>query len=323
LVRGGACSGVACAATPATDPGQDWISFAGHVTGSFSITRELTWPAAGSELFCLWLTPAAGGVSDPIAQTVTFRAPTGAIAATVNPVAGRSGGDAQVLVTGTSEASRAVFAAVQSLAVACAPTYTGDPGAPLSLLGVGGVGSRRVLGPFTLSGTVHLRSPGHYQVCLWLASTSTDAIQVIGASSAPFDVLPPAAHVSAAGVRNCRSGQRARPVHSRVTPAVCLRYHFGTRPQPGQPVDTHLRHAGAPHLQAHIHDVDRGRPRGDHHGVAAPARLPPPPRHLAGGPAGRGSARRHDQLPRRLTREGLGAAEVRPRSPRCRCMLGA
>ena len=158
-----------------------------------------------------------------------FRAPTGAIAATVNPVAGWSGGDAQVLITGTSEASREVFAAVQNLAVACAPTYTSNPGAPLRILG-----AHRVSGPFTLSATVRLGSPGRYQVCLWLASSSTDATPVIGPQSTPFDVLAPGARVSAAGVRNCRSGQRAKPVHARVTPAVCLRYHFATRPQTGQ-----------------------------------------------------------------------------------------
>ena len=168
-------------------------------------------------------------MSAPIAQTITFRAPTGAIAATVNPVAGWSGMDAQVLITGTSEARREVFAAVQNLAVACAPTYTADPGSRLTIRG-----PTRVEGAFTLTGTIHLGSAGHYQVCLWLASTSTDPTPVVGPQAIPFDIVPAPAKVSTASVLNCANGQRATPVHARVTPAVCVRYHFGVKPLTGQ-----------------------------------------------------------------------------------------
>lgn len=223
--------GAACAPSYSSDSGEDLSSFYGRsVNGNFSFQTAITWSAPGTELFCIWLAPSSSSVSAPISQVITFRSPTGTISATVGPAVPRPDQDAQITVTGASEAPSEVFAKVRAAGGApCAPTYDSDSGDSVLY-------EREVNGAFTLTTTTRQVKPGHYLICLWLASSSSDAAPIAGPQAVAFDVVQPAPQVASTSVLNCTNGRRARPVHARTTPGVCLRYRFSTPPAVGQKV---------------------------------------------------------------------------------------
>ncbi len=62
-------------------------------------------------------------------QAITFRAPTGTITASVNPITPQVDEAATVTVTGASEMAASVFAKIRpGGGVGCAPTFSADSG---------------------------------------------------------------------------------------------------------------------------------------------------------------------------------------------------
>jgi hypothetical protein len=221
--------GAACAPSYNSDSGEGLGSFNWQsVNGNFSFQTAITWSSPGTELFCIWLAQSSSSVSTPISQVITFRSPTGTISATVGPAVPRPDQDTQITVTGASEAPREVFAKVRAAGGApCAPTYDSDSGDSVLY-------EDDVNGAFTLTATTRQANPGHYLICLWLASSSRDAAPIAGPQAVAFDVVQPPPRVASTSVLNCSNGRRSRPVHARTTPGVCLRYRFSTPPLAGQ-----------------------------------------------------------------------------------------
>jgi hypothetical protein len=224
--------GASCAPTPDSDSaGSSYPlnALTGRaVDGSFTFTVAATWDTVGSTQFCLWLAPNSDTVTTPITQVVTFRSPTGTISATINPVVARPGRDAQILVTGASEAPELVFAKVRPAGGApCAPTADSDTGQYV-------ITGKSVNGAFGLPATTSQSTPGQYVLCLWLASTSSDAAPIAGPQPVTFSVVQPPPVVSSASVLNCASQRHVGTVRARLVRAVCVRYRFSVVPLVGQ-----------------------------------------------------------------------------------------
>jgi hypothetical protein len=179
--------GAPCAPSPYTDSGQQLYSFYGtSVNGAFSLPTAETWRSAGTYVFCIWLGTQSESVSTPFTQAITFRAATGTITATVNPITPRVDEPAAITVTGASEAPAKVFAKVRPAGGAgCAPTYLADSGTEL-LYGTS------VDGAFSLSATTKQSTAGSYLLCLWLATSSEDPAPIAGPQPQRFDVVGPA-----------------------------------------------------------------------------------------------------------------------------------
>lgn len=87
-------------------------------------------------------------------QAITFRAPTGTITASVNPITPQVDEAATVTVTGASEMAASVFAKIRpGGGVGCAPTFSADSGDGL-IFGKG------VDGAFSLPVTTTQRTAG-------------------------------------------------------------------------------------------------------------------------------------------------------------------
>ena len=225
--------GAPCGPSANTDPGSTLTGFyddfwSKPVTGAFSLPVARTWNTPGTFLFCIWLASSNTAVSTPISQVITFRSPTGTISATVNPVIPRPGQDAQVTVTGASEAPEYVYAKVRAAGGApCAPTFQSDSGDSV-------INSAAVNGAFSQQATVNEDTPGSYVLCLWLASSSEDTAPIAGPQAVPFSVVQPPAKVKAASVLNCTTQRHVGSVRARFVSAVCVRYRFSVTPLPGQ-----------------------------------------------------------------------------------------
>lgn len=182
--------GAPCAPSAATDSGEilqvDYNSFWSiSVNGSFSIARAATWDNPGTWVFCYWLSENVDAISSPFTQTITFRAPSGTITATVNPVTPSINQTATVTVSGTTEAPAYVYAAVRPAGGApCAPTYAADSGTGL-------ISGRSVNGAFSVTETMTQSTAGDYVLCLWLAQSTTDTAPSAGPQPQPFTVLGP------------------------------------------------------------------------------------------------------------------------------------
>jgi hypothetical protein len=221
--------GAPCAPSAYTDSGDSGsLPWWDSVNGAFSVSNAVTWRTTGTTLFCIWLAPDGYTISAPISQVVTFRAPTGTISATLNPIAPRPGQQAQVTITGASEAPNEVFAKVRPAGGApCAPTFDSDSGTSL-------VNYQDVNGAFTVQATTTQDAPGSYLICLWLASSSYDASPIAGPQPATFSVVQPRPVVSSATLLNCRTGRGLRSgFHARRVASVCLGYRFSTAPLAG------------------------------------------------------------------------------------------
>jgi hypothetical protein len=179
--------GAACAPSPYTDSGKELYPFYGtSVNGTFSLPTADTWDSTGTYIFCIWLGTQSDSVSTPFTQAITFRAATGTITATVNPITPRIDEAATVTVTGASEAPAKVFAKVRPAGGAgCAPTYSADSGTGL-LFG------DSVDGAFARSATTTQSTAGSYLLCLWLATSTDDPAPIAGPQPQRFDVAGPA-----------------------------------------------------------------------------------------------------------------------------------
>ncbi len=111
-----AADGTACGTVPISEPGRWLTGFAGDsvVTGPFSLQRVVTWDAAGPYMFCSWLAPSDQSIVAPIAQTISFRPPTGAIdLARVRPAVPRPDQYFTLTLSGTTEAPGRVYAKIR------------------------------------------------------------------------------------------------------------------------------------------------------------------------------------------------------------------
>ena len=162
-------------------------------------------------MFCIWIASSSGAVVTPITQAITLRAPTGTITATFNPLVPRPGKDFVVTVTGASEAPKRVYAAVQSAATACAPTFDSDTGTSV-------IDGQSVNGAFSLQATTRLSSPGQYVVCLWLADGSQDVAPIAGPQPQPISIVAPPPPCVVPGLKISR---RLATVQGRIRAAHC------------------------------------------------------------------------------------------------------
>lgn len=185
--------GAPCAPSASSDAGNTsyYGSFSGEdiygsaVNGNFTRRLTGTWNTPGSFMFCIWLATSSSAPATPFTQVVTFRQPTGTISATVAPISPQAGQTATVTITGSSEAPKAVYATIRPAGGApCASSYSADSGSGL-------VGGRSVNGAFTVTETTTQNAAGTYLICLWLASSSSDAAPVAGPQPATFTVTEP------------------------------------------------------------------------------------------------------------------------------------
>lgn len=202
FVKHRAPGGAPCAPNAREDSGSSFwpysnFAYEEHVNGSFQLERVFTWGSPGTETFCIWLAANENTiVSIPITQTITFRAPSGTITATVNPITPAPGQPATITVTGSSEAPEEVFAKIRSAGGAgCAPTYAADPGQSL-------IEGQKVNGAFSVQATTTQTSAGTYLVCLWLADSREATPAIAGPQPETFTVAYPAPIVSGACLRD-------------------------------------------------------------------------------------------------------------------------
>jgi hypothetical protein len=176
--------GSACAPSAYTDTGDVVFGsvYGASANGSFNYSQAYTWGLPGTFQFCMWLAPSEGAIATPFMQIITFRAPTGTIAALVNPSTPQVNQPAAITVLGASESPAKVFAKVRTAGVACAPSFDADPG-------VGMIFGDRVNGQFSLQASVKRATPGAYQVCMWLAMSSSDAMPIAAAQARLFNVV--------------------------------------------------------------------------------------------------------------------------------------
>ena len=130
-------------------------------------------------------------------EIITFRSPTGTIAATVSTTTPQVGQPVAITVLGASEAPARVFARMRTAAGPCASNFDADPGAAL-LLG------DRVDGQFQLQASIRRTTPGAYQVCLWLAMASSDPWPIATAQARLFSVVPAAKALGPLPSASCR-----------------------------------------------------------------------------------------------------------------------
>lgn len=191
-VRWRAPGGAPCAPSASSDSGSVyldgyWIgdTFNGSgVNGDFALKKTGRWSTAGTFQFCIWLAASESTSTTPITQVITFRAATGTISATVNPVAPQAGQQTTVTLTGSSEAPMHVYATVRPAGGApCAATYSADTGRGL-------INGADANGAFSLTATTTQGTAGTYLVCAWLADSSSST-PIAGPQPATFTVASP------------------------------------------------------------------------------------------------------------------------------------
>jgi hypothetical protein len=228
-----AAGGSGCGTVPISEPGRWLTGFAGDplVSGAFVFQRVITWDAAGPYLFCSWLAPSDSAIVAPMAQTIAFRAPTGAIdLAAVNPAVPKPGHYFTLTLSGTTEAPARVYAKIRRAGgPPCAARYTDDPGDNLR-------NGEDVGGPFsTFPETVEAHT-GQYLVCMWLAGAANNPAIIAGPTARVIDIVQPRAVVSRLYAVDCRSHRKLAKVRIGKVKAVCARYSFAVEPRNGAKV---------------------------------------------------------------------------------------
>jgi len=232
-----AIGGEPCAPSAESDTGT-WLfgSWYTEANGNFQFQKVLTWESAGPEMFCTWIASSDEAIASPITNTITFRAPTGTVNASVDPGTPTPGQQFTVAVTGASESPAYVFARISAGGGApCAPTYEADGGSSV-------INGASVNGAFSASGTTSEAQPGAYTLCVWLAPGAGTAPAIAGPQAVDFLVAQPppppppcvvpsfGAHTRLASVEariragNCRVGRvrYARSRHVRRGAVVSL-----------------------------------------------------------------------------------------------------
>jgi len=91
-----AVGGAPCAPSAGSDTGArveegfPRLAWETEVNGAFSISKVITWGSPGPALFCIWIASNSDSITTPISQVITFRSPSGTIAATISPPTIRS-----------------------------------------------------------------------------------------------------------------------------------------------------------------------------------------------------------------------------------------
>jgi hypothetical protein len=231
-----AVGGAPCGPTAAGDSGA--FMFNGNsVNGAFSVQQALTWSAgSGAFMFCVWITPASAyDIVTPITQTITFRSPTGAVSATVNPVAPRPNQAAVITVSGSSEANEEVFADIRpgGAGAACAPTFYADE---QTNHGSALISGDTANGTFSKTISYTWTAPGTYLICLWLADSSEDTTPIAGPQPETVIVAVPAPPIKVSGVitLGCSHLTPIANFFARTVSGVCIQYSFSVAPRAGQ-----------------------------------------------------------------------------------------
>jgi hypothetical protein len=229
FVKFRATGGAPCGPSASSDSGTYLQTFDPYerdpVNGAFNLQEVFTWDTAGDVFFCMWLSDTADAISTPIAQVVSFRAPTAALSGTVNPVRPQPGQLATATITGTTETPATLEAKIRGAGGApCAPTPSSDTGDEL----IEGIA---VNGAFTTTATVTQQSAGSYLICLWLTDYSS-SLPIAGPQPVIFGVgapppPPPLPMCVVPGVRHNaplhKVKRRIRAKHCRVGRIVRIR----------------------------------------------------------------------------------------------------
>lgn len=228
FVKHRAVGGASCAPSPYLDPGSSWTDFYNlPVNGAFGFPKAITWDAAGSWMFCFWLTSDERTPATPVSQTVSFRLPTGSMTASVAPTLIRPNQRLRVTVSGTSEAARNLYAKVRRAGTGpCATSFDLDIGRSL-------ISGESVNGAFTGDAITFQPTPGQYMVCAWLAGPPSDATP-IAIQTTSFTVTAKRPVVASVQPLNCSTRGVIRRFKAADVRSVCVRYRFSTRPYPGQ-----------------------------------------------------------------------------------------
>ena len=230
-VKHRAAGGAGCAPSAFADSGT-WVDaafFNVPVSGAFSIQRILTWRTPGTWMFCYWLASSESASTTPMSQTITVRAPTGSIGATVSPNPPRAGDRALITVAGVSEAPRRVYAKIRPAdGTSCAPSFDLDPGGSA-------IDGWSVDGSFSIKTNLNDPVLGQYLICMWLAGSSDDTSPVAGPAAQTFGVVraQPVA-VSSSAILNCRKRTTIKRVQAKTIKSVCMRYRFSSAPFAGE-----------------------------------------------------------------------------------------
>lgn len=215
--------GAACAPSARSDAGEV-LSFgsssfypAGRFNGNFTLQSSDVWDSPGTFVFCIWMTTGSSDTTaTPITQNITFRGSTGSVSAAVTPATVPSGQDVGVTLTGTTEAPARVFASYRPAGGApCASTPSVDSGT--SVITSSGT---EVNGTFSVPGTIDSPPAGSYQLCVWLARSSTEA-PIAGPQPTTFTVVAPPPPVPPCVVPSTAPGTGLSNVRSAITAAGC------------------------------------------------------------------------------------------------------
>jgi hypothetical protein len=226
-----AAGGAPCAPSPSSDSGTTEYgnSFSGDqfydkaVNGNFTLKKTGTWRTPGTYMFCIWIANNDSESTTPITQNVTFRAPSGTIAATVAPLFPRPNQSATLTVTGSSEATKDVYATIRRAGGApCATSYEADSGSGI-------ISDTSVNGAFNVQKTLS-EPAGNYLICLWLADSASDGSPVAGPQPITYSVVAPPKPCVVPYVRNLRlSGAKRKLSRSHCTTGRIVYKRSGLR----------------------------------------------------------------------------------------------
>ena len=203
-----------CAPTADSDSGEYWDGYdgfygrGGDANGNFKFSDVFATDLEGSYLFCIWVADSDDTSVTAIAQTITFRAPSGTISATISPTNPQPGQQATATINGVSEAPERVYGLARPAGTPCAQTYDADYRALTGDNYSAGDGTD-VNGNFNVPMEVTQSTAGNYVLCLWLADSSDDASPVAGPQPIPFTV----GHASAGSgtvTKECKTARSRR-----------------------------------------------------------------------------------------------------------------
>lgn len=206
-----------CGPTADSDSGSWWDGYANGwngasgwgndrgfgANGDFRFTDVHSEGLRGTYLFCIWI---AGGIGDSVqavAQTITFRAPSGTISPIVDHPAAQPGQQLTFTISGASEAAESIYAKVRKAGTPCAPSYDADPGDQL-VPGTGVNGNFSLTQTFTT--TIDPNALGAYVACFWMADGSGSTPAIAGPQPVSFTVAKPVPKVTAV----CKAAKKSR-----------------------------------------------------------------------------------------------------------------
>jgi hypothetical protein len=230
FVKHRAAGGPPCASSVYTDSGTflDAAFYGAPMNGAFSIRRVLTWRTPGTWMLCYWFATEETAIAAPITQLIGVRQPPASIVATPNPDPLTAGEQATITVSGTTEATRRVYAKLRAAdGRPCAPTFDADPGGSM-------IAGWTVSAAYSIATYVNDPVLGQYLVCTWLAGESDDQLPVAASSQVINVVRGRPIVVSSVTPLDCRTRSKLKRVRARRVKSVCLRYRFSSAPLRGE-----------------------------------------------------------------------------------------